>query len=133
MANNPFEIFPPLVPLPGIMASTAEEFPQNLVAANQQVNSACACRDWLGQCQSPALCSGQQSPASFPGAGMVKGVVTGAKAVSGLVAFFSDPARMATFILGFLLIAAGLFSHPAVREKIARAGKAAGEAAALVA
>ncbi len=41
--------------------------------------------------------------------------------------------RGVTMMLGLLLIAAGLFSHPAVREKIVSAGKVAGKAAALAA
>lgn len=37
--------------------------------------------------------------------------------------------RAVTLLLGLLLIAAGLFSHPAVREKIVEAGKVAAAAA----
>lgn len=42
-------------------------------------------------------------------------------------------ARGITMILGLLLIAAALFSHPAVRETIVRTGKRIGEGAALAA
>lgn len=38
--------------------------------------------------------------------------------------------RGVTIILGFLLIAAGLFAHPAIREKIVEGGKLAAAAAA---
>lgn len=41
--------------------------------------------------------------------------------------------RGVTMIVGLLLLAAAFFSHPAVREKIVVAGKAAGKAAALAA
>lgn len=41
--------------------------------------------------------------------------------------------RGVTLLLGLLLIAAGLFSHPAVREKIVSAGKVAGKVAAVAA
>lgn len=36
--------------------------------------------------------------------------------------------RLVTALLGLILVLAALFSHPAVREKIVAAGKAAGEA-----
>jgi hypothetical protein len=41
--------------------------------------------------------------------------------------------RIVTFVLGFILIAAGLFSHPAVRETIVSTTKKAGKAAAIAA
>lgn len=41
--------------------------------------------------------------------------------------------RGVTLLLGLLLIAAGLFSHPVVREKIVSAGKVAGKVAAVAA
>lgn len=41
--------------------------------------------------------------------------------------------RGVTLILGFLLIAAGLFSHPAVRETIVKTVKKGSEAAAIAA
>jgi len=103
----PSNLFP-LMPVPGIIASAAEEFPQNLAAVNQQ----------------PSI-----STFHYPGEGMVNEVVGTAKDISRFWAFVSNPARMVTLILGLMLIAAGLFSHPAVREKIVRAGKAAGKVA----
>lgn len=50
-----------------------------------------------------------------------------------LFSWLTDPVRAVTLILGLLLIAAALFSHPAVRERVVTAGKAAGKAAALAA
>lgn len=41
--------------------------------------------------------------------------------------------RGITVIIGLLLLAAGFFSHPAVRERIVAVGKTAGKAAALAA
>jgi len=62
-----------------------------------------------------------------------RGVYQGAKAVGKLAALFSDPIFIVTLVLGFLLIAAGIFTHPVIREKVVSAGKAAGKAAALAA
>jgi hypothetical protein len=122
MSSNPFL----LMPVPGIIASTAEEFPQNLATANKRVDSACPSRNFLGQCLAPA---GGAPASNFVGsaASHFLGIKpdTWAK--------LTNPVWWFTVILGLMLIAFGFFSHPAVREKIVRAGKAAGEAAALAA
>lgn len=119
-----------LPPLPGMVAlGSEEEFP--LAAAsllNTQANSpqagspACSSRDLLGQCQPPA-------GTTFPGEGVAHGVVQGAKDLSKIEAFLANGKRVLTLVLGLLLIAAALFSHPAVRGKIVAAGKVAALAA----
>lgn len=56
----------------------------------------------------------------------------GIKAVGNMASGFAgwaDVLRLVTLGLGLLLIAAGLFSHPAVREKIVEATKVAAAAA----
>jgi hypothetical protein len=39
--------------------------------------------------------------------------------------------RGVILVIGFLLVAAGLFSHPAIREQVVSAAKKAGEVAAV--
>lgn len=133
MSNTPFGNLPLL---PGMVAlGSEEEFPlvaQKLLG-KQSSSPGCPCRDFLGQCQPSDVCAGNHPASNFPGEGMVHDAVTAAKTLSGIGAFFADPKRWITFLLGVLLVAAGLFSHPAVREKIVAAGKTAGKAAALAA
>ncbi|HXT74616.1 MAG TPA: hypothetical protein VN785_12255 [Candidatus Angelobacter sp.] len=61
-----------------------------------------------------------------------KGIKAVGKMASGF-AGWADVLRLVTLALGLLLIAAGIFSHPAVREKIVSVGKVAGKVAAVAA
>ena len=124
-------LFGKLPPLPGMTTTTNEQFP--LVAENllnpQPGSAACPSRDWLGQCQPSQPSSGSSAKHSAIGSEAANLLGVSAKLWEKLI----DPIFWVTLILGFLLVAAGLFSHPAVREKIATAGKVAGKAAALAA
>lgn len=142
MGNSPLNLLGKLPPLPGMTATSNEEFPSSaefpLLAENLlnpqpgSASAACPSRDLLGQCQPSASqpsSNGSSAKRSIIGSEVGNLLGVSAKLWEKLI----DPIFWVTFILGFLLVAAGLFSHPAVREKIAAAGKVAGKAAALAA
>jgi hypothetical protein len=76
----------------------------------------------LGQSQSSVgdFLAGAQAALGSPGnlLGRVNQATGGKAGALGI-----SWARVATFILGFLLIMAGIFTHPAIREKAVEAGK----------
>lgn len=95
-------------------------------------SSSCPCRDAFGQCESPAVCSGQQPALSFPGQGLVQGAVTGAKAVSRLSAWIAKLSAqdVIAILLGFAFFIVGLYLFRPVQQTIVKGAKVATRLAA---